>query len=420
MNAINENIGTELYNDFKRFNYDWTHLFSEKDSASSSTADTLQQESDDSDTLDKSSFLTVIKAKKPSGTDAEIFHIEILENDYHNTDKRIGIVNIRLTGENLTKSLKGTPETSKKRRRQLFEVLNYAIKKNIEILVFPEASVPFEWLPLLVEQSYKNNIAIIGGTEYYLPRLLSDSIVNDVSSSDQASQNSTYITSVIDNNAYNILFSIFPVKKKKYNTAIPLLRIKNYYSPSEIQLLRGYHFDVPQNTPEYHLYHWRGLYFSVYNCFELSNIADRAIFKSKVDFIVAVEFNRDVSYFSNIAESWARDLHCFIIQSNPSDYGDSRIIQPTKSETKDIIRVKGGDFPLVLVSTLKISELRDFQRMEYCLQTPKSTEPPFYKPSPARYEWEWVEQRIKNSCVTDQPWIEACYQKSNIDSKGSN
>ena len=46
---------------------------------------------------------------------------------------------------------------------------------------------------------------------------------------------------------------------------------------------------------------------AIYNCFELASIEDRSIFKGHVDFIVATEFNRDTSYFSNIVE--AADIH---------------------------------------------------------------------------------------------------------------
>jgi len=73
----------------------------------------------------------------------------------------------------------------------------------------------------------------------------------------------------------------------------------------------------------YDLFHWRKVYFSVYNCFELANIQHRSIFKSKVDFIVASELNRDTDYFSDIAGAWVRDVHSYFIQINTSNYGDS-------------------------------------------------------------------------------------------------
>ncbi len=56
--------------------------------------------------------------------------------------------------------------------------------------------------------------------------------------------------------------------------------------------------------------------------------------------MVAVEWNRDVNYYSNILEALSRDIHCYCVQVNSSDYSDSRIIFPTRTEMKDIVKAK--------------------------------------------------------------------------------
>jgi hypothetical protein len=88
------------------------------------------------------------------------------------------------------------------------------------------------------------------------------------------------------------------------------------------------------------------------------------LFRSKVDFLVASEYNPDIKYFSNIVESVIRDVHCYFIQANSSDFGDSRISQPKKSELLDILRIKGGDNDTFLVTELDIGDLRNFQNMD--------------------------------------------------------
>lgn len=398
MNNTADKTNQEIHKIFNDFNYAWEDLFTKKpkNKISNEKKSNIHPDEDSGD----APFFEIKGDNNDLRKEPLVYHMEIRDDKTNKKDinKRVGIVNLILKEENLENSLKGCPNKSKARRKDLFEILNYAIKKKIEILVFPEASIPIEWLPLLVEQAGKNNMAILGGAEYYLPKLMSKP---DIKLGEPEDRNG----SIADNNAYNIMFSIFPVKKKRYNSAVPVLRIKNHYSPMEIQLIEGYHFDKPDLIPEYHLYHWRNIYFSVYNCFELSNISDRALFKSKVDFIAAIEFNRDTGYFSNIAESWARDLHCFILQSNASNYGDSRIVQPTKSETKDVLRIKGGDHPLVLVSDLNIEDLRDFQRKSHNMQLIKGKQLPYYKPSPARYDWNYTEERIKNNSILGEPWI---------------
>ena len=83
---------------------------------------------------------------------------------------------------------------------------------------------------------------------------------------------------------------------------------------------------------------------------------------------MAIEWNRDVNYYSNILESLSRDIHCYCIQVNSSEYGDSRITQPSKTEEKDIIRTKGGKNSTILIDEIDIERLREFQFKEYSLQ----------------------------------------------------
>jgi len=125
---------------------------------------------------------------------------------------------------------------------------------------------------------------------------------------------------------------------------------------------------IPQVKKYYHLFHWRKSYFSVYNCFELANISDRALFKSKVDFLVATEWNEDINYYADIAGSWVRDVHCYFIQCNTSNYGDSCILKPSKTETSRMVTVKGGENSTVLIDNLDIESLRSFQFKEHNLQ----------------------------------------------------
>jgi hypothetical protein len=196
--------------------------------------------------------------------------------------------------------------------------------------------------------------------------------------------------------AYNYIAVLLPIESNGYTTCFVHLRQKKYYSPGEIEFVRGHHKKIPQsNNVKYELFHWRSCYFSVYNCFELTNISDRALFKSKVDFIVATEFNRDVKYFSNIVDAWSRDIHCYIVQVNSSQYGDSRIISPSKSEIKDLVCVKGGMYPILIVDTLDIEKLRQFQIRDYNLQL----KPPFseqFKPNPADFKFKNALLRINN------------------------
>jgi hypothetical protein len=166
--------------------------------------------------------------------------------------------------------------------------------------------------------------------------------------------------------------------------------VKRFYSPEEKFILTNEGLMVPTKMNPYHLFRWRGASFAIYNCFELASIEDRSIFKGKVDFIVASEFNRDINYFSNIVESAARDLHCYVVQVNDSRFGDSRVVNPSKSESMNPLRIKGGDNLTFLTMSLNQKALRVHQRKGYGLQK-DSIE---FKPTPPGFPLEELQIRI--------------------------
>lgn len=348
INSINENTK----NLYENINYDWRYIFN------------INRE----------------KKKLPSLYDITqkdgLYTIKTTETSDYRTkslsNKKIGIVNMKVCDDDIFSTIQDKPNLSKERRKILFEIINTAVKEKCELLILPELSIPFEWIDLLAYQSKTKNIAIIAGLEYYINK-------------------KSY--------AFNCVATILPVKQKTFNTSIIRLRVKNHYSPDEKEQLRGYRLKIPTGggKPIYDLFHWRKSYFSVYNCFELADISDRALFKSKVDFIIATELNKDTNYFSDIGGAWVRDLHCFFIQVNTSYYGDSKIVQPTKSETKNMMMVKGGLNSVVLVEYLDIDKLREFQLKEYNLQK----EDKKFKPTPPRFEIENVKARIKDEDFQD-------------------
>ncbi|MES0503140.1 RNA-directed DNA polymerase [Bacteroides fragilis] len=342
------------FNQYKEFNYDWRFLYS------------------NTDPIYPKDFFTLTQSEN-----SNCKNINILEDNEVECNKKIGLANIEVSENDILSAIKMIPNISKERRKRIFEIMNYSHKKHVDLVVLPEVSVPFEWIDFFAEQSKNNNIAFIIGLEHVV---------------------SSY------NFAYNFTATILPIKQKEFTTCLVRIRLKNYYSHSEKELLKGYRLINPSEIkPElklYDLFHWRKSYFSVYNCFELANISDRALFKSKLDFIVATEYNKDINYFSDIAGSWVRDLHCFFVQANSSQYGDSRIVQPAKSDFKNMISVKGGKHPVVLIDELQIDKLRDFQNKEYNLQKELiDKEKTHLKPTPPDFNKDNVLKRIKDEPI---------------------
>lgn len=235
--------------------------------------------------------------------------------------------------------MRGKKNLTYSKYQEIISLINQAIKEKANLLVLPECYVPFEWVPILSNICAKNQIALICGLEYYV-----------------TSENEH-----INNRVYNFTAVILPYEGKTYKYAHVEFHHKKYYSPHEKEEILA-NCQIPVEGNNYELYEWRGIYFTVYCCYELASIKDRAIFMNMIDLFVAVEWNKDINYYSNIIESLSRDLHCYCVQVNSSNYGDSRIVQPSCTEKMNIIKTKGGKNKTILVDEIDIKQLRDFQK----------------------------------------------------------
>ena len=137
-----------------------------------------------------------------------------------------------------------------------------------------------------------------------------------------------------------------------------LFREKNFYAPDEIiELSKINHTCQDQEVPFYYRVNNGKYKYSTILCYEFTDITSRAAMKSKIELLFVPQLNKDTNYFSAIVESTARDLHCFVVQANTSAYGDSRITAPYKTESKNILQVKGGETDVVMIATLNVDQL---------------------------------------------------------------
>lgn len=249
-----------------------------------------------------------------------------------------------------------------KKRTRHIDILNQAEKIQTDILLLPEAFVPFDWLCAYADEARRKQRAMILGLEHFS----------------------------LKNICYNLAITLLPFECRGRKEVLIIPRVKNHYSPSEIREIEGNRKQIPaKDFSTYHLFQWNGIQFSVYNCYELTDIVHRSIFRSELDILFAIEYNRDVNYFSNISESVSRDLHCYYIQANTSYYGDSRVVEPKKRDYQNPVRVKGGDNDVILSHELDITTLRKFQSQTQNLQK----EDKEFKMTPPDFQHEKVDKR---------------------------
>ena len=289
--------------------------------------------------------------------------------DLHNRIQ-IALANVPVSYKQIEASYLGNPILTRVRLKPLANLLNEISRyrtqrgKKIDLLIFPEVSIPYAWEAMIVAWARKHYIGVICGLEHRVKR----------------------------KRAFNEVLAALPYKAKNHHVVCaPIRRLKRIYSPDEIFELKNNYLKIPKKPRDaYQLFRWRGASFAIYNCYELTNIEDRGLFKGKVDFIVATEFNKDVNYFSNILEAAVRDLHCYIIQVNDSQFGDSRIVSPSKTEKMNPLRIKGGENLTFLTMSLNLKALRDHQQKGYGLQKDSQD----FKPTPPGLNIEDVKNRI--------------------------
>lgn len=298
------------------------------------------------------------------GKDLEVGEIWVNRNKQ--TKFRIGFANTVVKEENIESSINKVPKNTKRRFKTLSKTLKDARVNKVEILLFPECYLPYELLPSIAKFSAKNQIAVVVGLEHW---------------------------NVCDA-AFNFIVTILPFEAGGVKDALVHYRLKNHYSHAEESLIRGYGYKVPKPKPmHYNIFNWKGLYFAPFYCFELADIQHRSFFRSKLDLLIASEWNRDVNYFSSIIDSLTRDIHAYVAQVNTSNFGDSRLSQPKESAVKDLLKLKGGKNEALLVGEIDVQKLRKFQMKGYELgQKDKNG----FKPTPPDFDREYVRKRFNN------------------------
>ena len=263
----------------------------------------------------------------------------ILNNKTRDLNKiRIGIANIKLDMDSCCMGLANTPVIRNRLDFLSFLQISYkSAEEKIDYLVFPELYLPISWMQDVLSFSRKTGITVISGIQY-----------------------------VCDNTKARNMVCIFTrVKSGKFNTSCVIAREKNNYAPLEKLLLPTKGFKVEDRTlPIYTCFEDGGVRFGLFLCYEFTDICARALFKDEVDIIFIPEINHDTTYFSNIIESMSRDLHVFMVQSNTSIYGDSRITGPYSRDQRNIVQIKGGDNDSLIVGTINIKEVIDARKNE--------------------------------------------------------
>ena len=190
-------------------------------------------------------------------------------------------------------------------------LIKKAKKSGADYIVFPEFAIQFSDGMDVLNYCKKMHISLISGLTHQL---------------DSSAHRAYNLTMIYDD-----------------RLGVCLCHYKRYLAPSEKEfLLYDDYIGVSFYRYPYFVIDDELLKYSSMTCYEATNISDRALFHNEVEAMFLPVYNYDTPYFSNIIESFSRDISAYIIQANANCYGDSRITAPLEVKNMDIVKLKGG------------------------------------------------------------------------------
>lgn len=287
------------------------------------------------------------------------------ENGFH-----VALVNMIVNEKELLDRIDGKP-TPTLTVKNLNTVLDFVERErgHCDLFILPELALPVSTVPLFIDQCVRKQFGCISGVGHW----------------------------TIGKKSFNLIMSILPVRYGTIKDAVPIMRLKNHYAPliEEEVITNHKGYVIPKPNPyRYDLIKWRSVYFAPYYCYELSDTSHRIAFTGKLDMLVAAIWNPDTQYYNSIVESTSREVHCYFIQANTAQYGDSRVTQPANFERRNLLQIKGGENIAVLTVRLDIEKLREFQMLQPSGQKEKNRDKKSFKPTPPDFNRDFVQIRI--------------------------
>ena len=196
--------------------------------------------------------------------------------------------------------------------------IDEANRQEASILIFPELSIPKNYLSSYLKLASGHHIILIGGLEYFTD---------------------------IRKNAYNSTIVSIPVKRslnpggREYFT---FEQIKNFPASEENYHLTKYNFQY-QNGSGVFIFKsnfWGD--FAVLTCSDFLSLGLRWILQGEVQTVFVPAQNKDSVTYDHISETSIRDLHCLTIVCNNPEKGSSHCYAPYYDPSKRQVFKKIG------------------------------------------------------------------------------
>ncbi|WP_437505452.1 hypothetical protein [Sorangium sp. So ce1099] len=251
---------------------------------------------------------------------------------------RIALVNLFTSNDWFDAAARGTPATSRSRLRAFEQVVNKArsLRRQGErlLVLFPELSVPRQWLRSLATRLITDQIAFVAGLEY---NRLGSTVANEA-------------VAVLPGDFFRVGVGIWRKVTPAVGEEARFLRSNGLTFASAIHLPGARTVSSPWGA------------FSVLICSELLEVSARARLPGRVDYVLVPSWNRDRFTFEYLAQAAVLDLHAYVAIANNAAYSDCRIRGPYKEDyRRDVCRLIDRNVNSVISGVPEILALRRFQ-----------------------------------------------------------
>ena len=279
---------------------------------------------------------------------------------------RVAIANFKTEDNSWISRVRGNPDLSISRLSRLLiladdflrAIKQHSWQEKPLYFVLPELSIPSEWIIELAGYFSKAGVSLIAGAEY------------EQGYAEREVINPAYLFLSHKNLGYPSTWGIRQIKTRPAPAEAQIL-----WQENEISLAR-------QDIQELPTYVHGDFHFGVLICSELTDAEVQYHFRGHVDAMFCLEWNPDIDTFDGLVRAATQTVHCFLIQVNNRNYGDSRIRAPgKKSYERDLARIHGGIHDSFVVGELTLEKLRNFQRR---VHSDLNDDAP-YKPLPSGY-----------------------------------
>lgn len=207
-------------------------------------------------------------------------------------------------------------------------LLDDATAKRVDVMVFPEWSLPATLLPHVSDVAARRRMLIVGGEA---PR-------------------------VSGGNYLNRVWTVIPITDGggRRHCLVPPPREKRHLSHVEQRDIADAGIVHSPGTGPIPVYEWRGIGFASLICFEFADIRIREELRPDADLLTVSSWNTDWRYFDAIQDATTRDNYCVTMCVNTSQFPGTRLTRPVVSEKSVALSVHGSQWPAVVVKRIDL------------------------------------------------------------------